>query len=251
MSLEKNKILRIALYAGELMLKNGGETYRSEETIEFICRSKGVANINSLVTPTGIHISDNSLEGVSLIRRVHTRTINLEKVSQVNSFSRRFVCNEIEIDDAIDVLKEIDQGQRYNKYLKCLSTGLAAGFITLLFNGTFIEFIVATLIAMLAMSINWRIDSLSRTSFLANAISGFIISTLTIACMEIGFIGTIDNVIVGAIMPLVPGVAITNGLRDFISGDLIAGTSKVAEAVLVAVSIAVGVGTVLKLASFL
>ena len=52
-------------------------------------------------------------------------------------------------------------------------------------------------------------------------------------------------------MPLVPGVAITNGLRDFISGDLIAGTSKVAEAILIAVSIAVGVGTVLKLASFL
>lgn len=251
MKLQKNKILRIALFAGELMLKNGGETYRSEETIEFICRSKGVEDINSIVTPTGIYISDNSLEGVSLIRRVHTRTINLEKVSQVNNFSRRFVNNEIEIDDALDVLKEIDHGIKYNIYFRCLSTGLAAGFITLLFQGTFVEFLVSTMVAMIGITFYWRIETLSRASFLANTIAGFIISLLSIICMYIGIINNIDNVIVGSIMPLVPGVAITNGLRDFISGDLIAGTSKVAEAILIAVSIAVGVGTVLKVASFL
>lgn len=251
MNIQKNKILRIALYAGELMLKNGGETYRSEETIDFICKSKGVEDINSIVTPTGIYISDNSLEGVSLIRRVHTRTINLEKVSQVNNFSRCFTNDEIDIDDALDVLKGINSGNKYNVFIRSIATGLAAGFITLLFNGSFIEFLTSTVIAIIAITVYWKIENNSRTSFLANTIGGFIISLLTILCLYLGIINNIDNVIVGAIMPLVPGVAITNGLRDFISGDLIAGTSKVAEAILIAVSIAVGVGTVLKLASFL
>lgn len=251
MNVRKNKILKTALFAGELMLKNGAETYRSEETIEFICRSKGVEDINSIVTPTGIYISDNSLEGISLIRRVHNRTINLEKISQVNNFSRMFVNDEIDIDEAMGRLKEIDGGLKYNKHFRCLATGMSSGFITLLLGGKIVDFALATIISMIAMSIYWKIEKLSRTSFLANTIGGFIISVLSILCMYIGIVNDVDTIIVGSIMPLVPGVAMTNGLRDFISGDLIAGSSKVAEAILIAVSIAVGVGTVLKIASYL
>lgn len=54
-------------------------------------------------------------------------------------------------------------------------------------------------------------------------------------------------VIVGSIMPLLPGVALTNGIRDFISGDLISGVSRVSEALLTAIAIAVGIGSALKL----
>ena len=53
--------------------------------------------------------------------------------------------------------------------------------------------------------------------------------------------------ITGAIMPLVPGVAITNAVRDTISGDLISGSARLIEAFLTAVAIAVGVGFVMTL----
>ncbi|MFR1851866.1 MAG: threonine/serine exporter family protein [Clostridium sp.] len=51
--------------------------------------------------------------------------------------------------------------------------------------------------------------------------------------------------IVGSIMPLLPGVAFVKGLRDLISGDLVSGMSRVSEAFLTAGAIAVGVGVVL------
>ena len=51
-----------------------------------------------------------------------------------------------------------------------------------------------------------------------------------------------DTVIIGTIMLLVPGLAITNAVRDSIAGDLISGLARGAEALLIAVAVALGNG---------
>ena len=51
--------------------------------------------------------------------------------------------------------------------------------------------------------------------------------------------------IVGAIFPLVPGVALTIAIRNFMENDYIAGLVRLTDAVLVAGCIAVGVGSVI------
>lgn len=244
---EKKSILRIALYAGEILLKNGAETYRTEETINIICKSKGLKHVNSFVTPTGIFVSDDRLDGISFIKRIKGRTINLSKISEVNNFAREFVKKDMSEKEAVLELRRIDKAGKYNKLARTFFTGLASAFFALLFGAGVTDFILAFLISIIAIKVNWKIEKLSNTSFLANATSGALIAFLALVSKDIGFGKSIDMIIVGAIMPLVPGVALTNGLRDFISGDLIAGTSRVAEAILIAVSIAVGVGTILKL----
>lgn len=40
---DKKKVLRLALFAGEIMLCNGGETYRVEDTILRICHSRNIS----------------------------------------------------------------------------------------------------------------------------------------------------------------------------------------------------------------
>jgi len=52
---------------------------------------------------------------------------------------------------------------------------------------------------------------------------------------------SIDTIIIGAIMPFVPGLILTNAVRDFIYGDLLSGSSRFFEAILVGTSVAVGV----------
>lgn len=244
---EKKSILRIALYAGEIMLKNGGETYRTEDTINIMCQSKQLKHVNSFVTPTGIFVSDDRLDGISFIKRIKSRTINLNKISEVNNFAREFVKSDMSEEEALIELQKIDDEGKYSKVLRAFFTGLASAFFALLFGAGLTDFILAFLISMIAITVNWKIEELSNTGFLANTTSGALISLLALASKSLGFGNSIDMIIVGSIMPLVPGVALTNGLRDFISGDLIAGATRVAEAVLIAVSIAVGVGTILKL----
>ncbi|MFQ7474032.1 MAG: threonine/serine exporter family protein, partial [Anaerovoracaceae bacterium] len=56
-----------------------------------------------------------------------------------------------------------------------------------------------------------------------------------------------EPIIIGSIMLFVPGVAITNSIRDFLSGDMLSGIARMTEAVLTAVSLAAGAGVMLKL----
>lgn len=48
-------------------------------------------------------------------------------------------------------------------------------------------------------------------------------------------------------MLLVPGIIITNAVRDIIAGDYLAGITRGSEAFLIAVAIAVGTGVVISL----
>ena len=57
---------------------------------------------------------------------------------------------------------------------------------------------------------------------------------------------SINTVIIGPLMTLVPGVSLTNGIRDLISGELIAGSAKIMEALFIAIALAFGVGIVLQ-----
>ena len=49
-----------------------------------------------------------------------------------------------------------------------------------------------------------------------------------------------DKIIIGAIMPLVPGIAFTTSIRDFYNGDHLSGTIHLVDALLTAVCIAIG-----------
>ncbi len=54
-----------------------------------------------------------------------------------------------------------------------------------------------------------------------------------------------DKIIIGSVMPLVPGLLITNALRDLMSGHLVSGLSKGADACLTSFAIGAGVAVII------
>jgi uncharacterized membrane protein YjjP (DUF1212 family) len=77
--------------------------------------------------------------------------------------------------------------------------------------------------------------------------SAFIGGALAIALVLFGLGENLDQVIIGTLMPLVPGIPLTNAVRDLMSGDLVAGVSRGAEAVITALSIATGIALAIAL----
>ena len=77
-------------------------------------------------------------------------------------------------------------------------------------------------------------------------LGGFLVGFLALLLTSIIPSTNFDNIIIGSIMPMVPGVAITNAIRDTIEGNLLSGISRGVEAFFVAISIATGVAIALK-----
>ncbi|SES73201.1 Uncharacterized membrane protein YjjP, DUF1212 family [Natronincola peptidivorans] len=251
-NINRKKTLVLALYAGEIMLKNGAETYRVEDTIIRLCKSKGFSYVDVYVTPTGIFISvdnkgNNQEEILSYIKRIKTRSINLNKVAEVNNFSREFVENDISIQDGINALKRIDLLLPYPHYIHATFGGLASAFFALLFGANFLEFLSAFITSIFVTYTLKYLNSIEFPPFLTNTSGGVVAATMAILLSSLHPGINIDKVIIGAIMVMVPGVAMTNAVRDSIAGDLVSGLARAAEALIIATSIAFGVGFVLKL----
>ena len=58
--------------------------------------------------------------------------------------------------------------------------------------------------------------------------------------MRLSLVGSVDKIIIGNIMSLIPGIGLTNALRDLFTGDSIAGLLRSIEAILIALAIAAG-----------
>ncbi len=246
---EAKKILLLASLAGEIMLKNGAETYRVEDTIERICKSrKNIKYADAFVTPTGIFVSlEYQEEMMTYLIRIKSIKIDLNKINLVNEFSREFVSSNMSIDKGIQKLRKINKVNNYGKWTKILSGSLACAFFSLLFGGTFLDFISSYLVSLIVLiSVN-GIDKYKMTFFINNFIGAALASILSILATKIGIGKNMDIIIIASIMSLVPGVAITNALRDTISGDFISGLSRGMEAIFSALAIAFGVGIVLNI----
>lgn len=243
----KKDILRLALFIGELMLTNGAETYRVEDSVLRICRSRGFKHINVFTSPTVIIISDERFDGLSFMKTIKCRSINLNKISLLNNFSREFVNNEeMSIKEAMIELKELSNVKPYTKKVVYLSTALGSATFACLLGGTqIINFIFTFFTTICAVIVFDKIMKLSSTPAFSTLVASFFIAIAGVLLTEIGILQTPKMLIVGSIMPLLPGVSFIKGIRDLISGDLLSGVARAFDAGLTAITIAAGVGFVL------
>ena len=245
----KKDILRFALLLGEQMLTNGAETSRVEDSVLRVCKSRGFKHVNVFTTPTCVIISDEKFDGLTFMKTISKRTINLTKIDRLNDISRRFVQNE-DIDPlkAISMLQEVDAVKDYDQFVYFAGTAMASASFAYLIGGTCIlDFILTLVIASIGVIIYNKTIKLNQIPFFATLISSFFIAVFGNLLVKYNILASSKSLIVGSIMPLLPGVSFIKGLRDLISGNLIAGTSRIIDACLIAAAIAVGVGVVLDL----
>ncbi len=245
-------LFNTAVLAGEIMLKNGAETYRVEDTINHILRKSGFKTIESFVTTTGIFVTldDNSIDTITSVRRVNIRSTNLNKISLVNEISRNLCDDKINLEEAYTKLSNLDNLLPYNKAIIFISNSLTPFFFAMVFAESIIisELIIALLCGIILSFVQYVCSKFNIIKFFSDLIcSMFIAIIASVSINAFNFGNNMDLIIISSIMPLVPGVAITNAIRDTLYGDYLSGLARATEAFIIAVSIALGVGCGLSL----
>lgn len=238
-----NKLAKAVTKAGVLLLESGAETYRVEDTMRRICFHYGAEVVDSYATPTLIIISFSlGDELVHNVKRTQMKTIDLHKVDQVNQLSRIVISENLSIDELLKQLNQIEQTSTYSLFIRLLASGICTFGFAFFFQGTLLDAIAAFFIGLfLQILLNW-LDQLGLDNFFKNITGGAFVTLFSILCSKIGLCDSLDTLIISTLMLLVPGLAITNAMRDTVSGDLISGTSRIMEALIIAVAIAVGSG---------
>ncbi len=245
-----NKVIQLATKTGVLLLESGAETYRVEDTIVRLCQSFGMENANSFCTQTGLMVSAMYQdEGFSQVARIQKRETNLDRLCKLNEASRQAATWTME--EFEDRLQEISKEKAYDIKTNIVFGSLCTAGFTMMFRGNWLDILISFLLGGIVRYLVIKLEGKDVNAFFIMTASTFFI-TLTALLIASSFKMLDYNlVIAGTIMLLVPGLAMTNAIRDSIAGDLISGSILAIEAFLIALAIALGSGLGMSLWIFL
>ena len=238
---ESTKIAKVSMLAGKIMLESGAETHRVEDTMSRIAAAYGLKNAQSFATPTGLYFSIALEEATSFVR-ISNRGTDLHKISEVNDLSRQIAQGELTVEQALQKLECIDKAKlTFPSWLQILFAALVSGCFTIMFGGLWYDFIPAFLTGGVGFCVMLIVNRIVEIRFVADFVASFVIGLCAYVFIKTGYGMELDFIIIGSVMPLVPGLPITNAVRDLLAGHLIAGVSRGVEALLTAFAIGAGI----------
>lgn len=240
---EEGMVLEAAMEAGHILLENGAEISRVEETMARISSYFGVEGEEFFVLSNGIFTTSGSgtKRPFAKVQHIPVKGAQLDKVVAVNQLSREISEGKYTIEEVREKLKEIQNMKGKSKLTQMLASGVGSAGFCYLFGGSVMDSAAAFFAGfLLYVFVLYCAPNISKIPL--NIFGGGIVTLLCLIFYKIGFGDDMSHMIIGAIIPLVPGVAFVNGIRDIADGDYISGAVRLLDAMLVFLCIAIGVG---------
>lgn len=228
-----------------MMVKYGAEIYRVEDTITRICHAYGHDEAQIYTTPANFIITVKDEKGTPYTdsRDISGRATNLDRVGKLNELSR-FICSKKpDVDVIWKRIGEIKDRRTYSSFVIYVSYAIVGMAFTIFFGGTVVEAAYGAILALIVRFLDRRLSRLRSGVFLNAVVCSMAVSFAAVSIANLGLVPRFDRMIIGASMTMVPGVQMTNCMRDFILGDFISGFYTMTEALIIAVGLAVGAGS--------
>ena len=232
-------LLCLALDIGEGMLKNGAEVSRVEDTIERVCRAYGAQHVEVFSIYSVINASVRMPDGTYSLqmRRVRSSSIELSVLEKLNALSREVCATRPPLEEFDEKLHAIKNSISYRWWVTMLAMVSICGGFTLFFGGTVADIIVASVIGAV-VSLFDIFPSKYVNNLMKTMLSSLVITMMAGLSVLLGIGDNGGIIIIGSIMPLVPGISFGTAMRDLLLGDIASGSLKAMQSVLQALMIA-------------
>jgi uncharacterized membrane protein YjjP (DUF1212 family) len=252
--MEKNydlsEVLEVASIAGHILLENGAEISRVEDIMARISTYFGVDSGNFFVLSNGIFTTGSAgkvekaggqASTYANVEFIPIRPIQLQKVVEVNQLSYDISAGRCSLEEARVRLERIRKHPAKPMWEQVLGSAFGASGFCAVFGGGWLD-CAAAFVAGLFLYVFVLLVSGRYMSRIVGGICNALVATLLcVGCYRIGFGNSLANIIIGVLMPLIPGVPFVNGVRDLANADYLAGLTRLTDALLGFFCIAIGV----------
>ncbi len=248
--MDHGQLLEGVCEMGYRLLGCGAEIYRVEDTIRRLCAAYDVyaevfaipnCLIVSITTPDGRHLTK--------MRQAKINSTNIQALEAYNALSRRLCADPPE--DPREIQRQLSKATRslqpYSFYVQIMGFFIGAAFFAMFFSGGLLEALVGGLAGLISGGCALLLGRTRSNFFINTVVSAFVLAFVAYGLRLLGVPVNIESVMTGAIMVLVPGLVFTNFMSDLLTGDIVAGLSTFARAVLTAGAIALGTGAAVTL----
>lgn len=242
-----DEVLETALEAGHILLESGAEIFRVMETMRRISRYYGVDEDHKefYILTNAIFASGESSHGhFAKVQPCRVRDARLSRVVEINELSRQIEQGKYTLPQVRERLAQIRAMPDPPKALQILASGVGSAAFCCMFGGGAAECAAAFLAGLALYVFVLFVSAPHMSKISGNLIGGALVTLLCVLLRALGLGRDLNTMIIGAIIPLIPGVSFTNGIRDIADGDYISGVVRLLDTLLVFLCIAVGVGVV-------
>jgi len=231
---ERSQLTDCLLDIGVLLIDAGAEISRVEDTLSRMARAYGAVRADVFALTNYLSASfefKGSLAFTETRRIMQSGGTDLYRVEKLNTLSRQ--CSVSPLSPA-ELRAKIDKIASGIKPFGMVLAGsvLGAGAFAVFFGGSLWDGLAAAvfgaLIALLSQALSHTEVSIVVSDLMISLAAGFCTAA---ACHFIPSLA-MDKIMIGDIMLLIPGLAMTNALRNILSGNTISGFIRLAESLI-------------------
>lgn len=237
---------------GEAMLGSGADVHTVESVLSRMGKAYGAYKMNVLVITAVIIVTITLPGGVekTMTRRITSEgSTDFDRLEALSKLCDRCCENPMPAQELRRNLNRI-KGKPFPNLALYLGGALSAGGFAVFFGGTYLDGVVSAVIALLVCVALKYFRPITPNTIVFNFATALV--TGIVICVVSKFLihMSIDMAIIGVIMLLIPGVAMTNATRDMLSGDTISGVMRFVESLVWATSLALGFMAAIWIAGF-
>ncbi len=245
---DDSELIDVLLDFGEIMMGAGAEIARVEDSLSRMGFSYGAVQTNVFVITSSIELTMRFEDGQTLTRTRRIRSsgnTDFEMLRKLNALSRSCAVHRMPVENLKKAVEEIKSAPIPAIY-SILGSILAAAGFSVFFGGTLLDALISGAFGLFIYWFQRKFSSLAPNKIFFLFVSS-LLTTLGICLLSKCIPAVhIDKVLIGDIMLLVPGIAITTAVRDTLIGDTISGVTRLADCLVWAAALAAGVMIVIR-----
>lgn len=236
------KLLQAILDIAEEMLICGAEVERVEDSIERMCDAYGCTRTNAFIITSNIQVTFEDPDGniITQIRRIVRNDVNFDRLDYLNDLSRYICATKPSLPDLMEKYEEVMNRKQLPVWVEYLGAVLASSGFAVFFGGNLADGLYAAALGMIITAVRRTLGKYEKNALALAFMSSVIAGGVAVLAIPLGINVHIDKVMIGGIMLLIPGIAMTNSIRDMLAGDIGTGLLRLANSLLLAVTIACG-----------
>ena len=239
---EQSFLLDCLLEMGDLLLDSGAEISRVEDTLARMGKAYGAARMDVFVIPSIISISMEfpGDESLTETRRIHSNGLNdFYRLEKLNTLSRSCCSEPLSVAELRAALDRVAAGRKPFRVILGGSV-LAAFSFAVFFGGNVWDGLAAAVFAVAVVLLQEYLGRTELNTVVFNLVISLLIGLVVGLASAMIPVLHMDKILIGDIMLLIPGLAMTNAIRNILVGNTISGVVRLAESLIWAAALAGG-----------
>ena len=194
--------------------------------------------------------SDGGLQSFNGIRTIESYGVNFRTIDGISKLSRALAKEPLSMDQLRDEVNRVITSPHHPRFLVLVLVSLAGAAFCFTLGGSWLEMGIAFGATFFGLFVKQECTKRKMNAYLCTYLGALAATVIVGLFYKLGLQGRLEYAFTTSVLFLIPGVPLINCFTDLLEGEVLNGVEKGVNALIHALTIAIGLATTLYLFNF-